>query len=336
MVFFLRPRPFPSSSLPHFYFNFPPHPNLPPIPALDPSLPLEDFLSRVASEAGISGGASRVELLSGFPPAPLKSLPKGAEDRQGKTLASLGLSSGDALVARQGPPSDAELAAELAAADEAEAAARTAAAVAAAQAEESGGRGAAEAPGPSSSSHHEPSGAAADADWSSLMGGGAGGDQLDEDVALAAAIAASLQDSHGGGGGGGGAGSNGGASALPSFPKPAAAPAPAPRQRSNNDDPNFGDMRSLIASRATANDRNNAGSVNEGSVPTVSLRDGSAVARRVVDADNSCLFASVGYVMEGTRAAAPRLRALVAKAVASDPETYSEAFLGGEIEVVFF
>ena len=89
-------------------------------------------------------------------------------------------------------------------------------------------------------------------------------------------------------------------------------------------------MRSLVASRATSNDRGNAGSNNEGSTPTVSLRDGSAVARRVVDADNSCLFASVGYVMEGTRLAAPKLRALVAKAVVSDPVTYSEAFLGGE------
>ena len=119
---------------------------------------------------------------------------------------------------------------------------------------------------------------------------------------------------------------------VPSFPKPAAAAAPPPRR---NDGPSFGDMRSLAASRATTNDRNNVGSSNEGSTPTVSLRDGSAVARRVVDADNSCLFASVGYVMEGTRLAAPKLRALVAKAVVSDPVTYSEAFLGGE-EMSFF
>ena len=296
-------------------------------------MPLEDFLSRVASEAGISGGASRVELLSGFPPAPLESVPD-REERRGKTLASLGLSSGDALVARQGPLSDAELAAELAAADEAEAEAATARAIAAAGSSSNGGAApSAAAQGPSSHQQHQPSAAA---DWSSLMGGGGGdgaaggADLLDEDAALAAAIAASLQDSQGGGGGGGGGGGaaagNGGA-IVPSFPKPAAAPS---SRRSNTDGPNFGDMRSLIASRATANDRGNPGSSNEGSVPTVSLRDGSAVARRVVDADNSCLFASVGYVMEGTRAAAPKLRALVAKAVVSDPVTYSEAFLGGE------
>lgn len=31
------------------------------------------------------------------------------------------------------------------------------------------------------------------------------------------------------------------------------------------------------------------------------LPDGTAVMRRVVDADNSCLFNAVGYVMEGRR-----------------------------------
>ena len=298
-------------------------------------MPLEEFLSRVASETGISGGASRVELLSGFPPAPLGVFREG-EERQGKTLASLGLSSGDALVARQGPPSDADVAAELAASEAAEAAEAVARAAEAAEAAARSSNGGAPLPSSSSSgpSSRQPPAAA---DWSSLMGGGGGGadgaDLLDEDAALAAAIAASLQDSEGGGGGGGGGGSFGGAaaaaattsSAAPPFPKPAAAPPPR-----RNDGPSFGDMRSLVASRATSNDRGNAGSNHEGSTPTVSLRDGSAVARRVVDADNSCLFASVGYVMEGTRLAAPKLRALVAKAVVSDPVTYSEAFLGGE------
>ena len=283
-------------------------------------MPLEDFLSRVAQETGVSGGASRVELLSGFPPAPL-ALP---EEKQGQTLASLGLASGDALMARQGAPS----AADIAAAEAAEAAARAAASAAARS------DGAAAASSPSSGPNHHPSSAAAAAaaaDWSSLVGGD---DLLDEDAALAAAIAASLQDSEGGGAGGGrGDATTSAASAAsaPSFPKPAAAAAaPPPRRNDVSDGPNFGDMRSLIASRATANDRGNAGSINQGSAPTVSLRDGSAIARRVVDADNSCLFASVGYVMEGTRSAAPKLRALVAKAVVSDPVTYSEAFLGGE------
>lgn len=40
----------------------------------------------------------------------------------------------------------------------------------------------------------------------------------------------------------------------------------------------------------------------------VALADGTAVVRRVIDADNSCLFNAVGYVMEGSRARAPQLR----------------------------
>lgn len=286
-------------------------------------MPLEEFLSRVAQETGVPGGPSRVELLSGFPPAPLP-LP---EVGHGRTLASLGLASGDALVARQGAPSTAEVAnAEAEAAEAAEAAAARAAAASSAAA-------ASPLSGPD---HHPSSAAAAAADWSSLVGGD---DLLDEDAALAAAIAASLQDSEGGVGGERG---NGGAATAPStaplasFPIPAAAAAAPPPRRANNDGPNFGDMRSLIASGASTNDRGNAGSINQGSIPTVSLRDGSAVARRVVDADNSCLFASVGYVMEGTRLAAPKLRALVAKAVVSDPVTYSEAFLGGEFFPLLF
>ena len=40
----------------------------------------------------------------------------------------------------------------------------------------------------------------------------------------------------------------------------------------------------------------------------VRLPDGSAVVRRVIASDNSCLFNAVGYVMEGSRAQAPKLR----------------------------
>jgi ubiquitin thioesterase OTU1 len=42
----------------------------------------------------------------------------------------------------------------------------------------------------------------------------------------------------------------------------------------------------------------------------------------------SCLFNAVGYVMEHTRTKASELRSLIAAVVASDPETYNEAFLG--------
>ena len=41
---------------------------------------------------------------------------------------------------------------------------------------------------------------------------------------------------------------------------------------------------------------------------SVTLPDGTAVVRRVIDADNSCLFNAVGYVMQGSRSRAPALR----------------------------
>ncbi|BDA47793.1 probable ubiquitin thioesterase OTU1 at C-terminar half [Coccomyxa sp. Obi] len=55
---------------------------------------------------------------------------------------------------------------------------------------------------------------------------------------------------------------------------------------------------------------------------------GSAVVRRTIASDNSCLFNAVGYVMEHSRQHAARLRQIIAETVAGDPEEYSEAFLG--------
>lgn len=55
------------------------------------------------------------------------------------------------------------------------------------------------------------------------------------------------------------------------------------------------------------------------------------LARRVVPADNSCLFTSVYYVVEGgvyDPACAPDMRGLIAQIVSSDPAAYSEAVLG--------
>lgn len=55
------------------------------------------------------------------------------------------------------------------------------------------------------------------------------------------------------------------------------------------------------------------------------------LARRVVPADNSCLFTSVFYVVEGgvyDPACAPEMRGLIAQIVSSDPAAYSEAVLG--------
>lgn len=58
------------------------------------------------------------------------------------------------------------------------------------------------------------------------------------------------------------------------------------------------------------------------------MEDGGVVLRRVIPADNSCLFNAVGYVMEHNREKASELRQVIAAAVGSDPHTYSEAILG--------
>ncbi|XP_032898877.1 ubiquitin thioesterase OTU1 [Amblyraja radiata] len=57
----------------------------------------------------------------------------------------------------------------------------------------------------------------------------------------------------------------------------------------------------------------------------------SQLTRHVVPADNSCLFTSVHYVVEGgvcEPTCAPEMRNLIAQIVASDPESYTEAVLG--------
>uniref|UniRef100_A0A0V0HIC5 Ubiquitin thioesterase OTU n=1 Tax=Solanum chacoense TaxID=4108 RepID=A0A0V0HIC5_SOLCH len=53
-----------------------------------------------------------------------------------------------------------------------------------------------------------------------------------------------------------------------------------------------------------------------------------SIVRRVIPSDNSCLFNAVGYVMDRDRNKAPELRQVIAGTVASDPEKYSDAFLG--------
>eukprot|EP00434_Breviolum_minutum_P008814 symbB.v1.2.007773.t1/scaffold481.1/size198263/4 len=51
------------------------------------------------------------------------------------------------------------------------------------------------------------------------------------------------------------------------------------------------------------------------------------VLRRIIAADNSCLFNAFGYVTEKVRDKAPSLRAVVAQRIAGDPERFCEAFL---------
>ncbi|KAK6472024.1 ubiquitin thioesterase OTU1-like [Huso huso] len=65
--------------------------------------------------------------------------------------------------------------------------------------------------------------------------------------------------------------------------------------------------------------------------PSLPKDSSPVLARRVVPADNSCLFTSVFFVVEGgvyDPSCAPEMRGLIAQIVASDPSSYSEAVLG--------
>lgn len=52
------------------------------------------------------------------------------------------------------------------------------------------------------------------------------------------------------------------------------------------------------------------------------------MVRKIVPADNSCLFASISFVMLQNTSFADDLRLLAANSIASDPITYTDAFLG--------
>jgi len=61
--------------------------------------------------------------------------------------------------------------------------------------------------------------------------------------------------------------------------------------------------------------------------------NGLIMIRRIIPADNSCLFNSVAYAMEGgSRSLKKFLRQICASYIASDPEKYNEAFLGMPVE----
>ena len=62
-----------------------------------------------------------------------------------------------------------------------------------------------------------------------------------------------------------------------------------------------------------------------------SAADGERLVRRVVIADNSCLFVAVAHALSGfvgRRERADGLRRVVADAILADGERYSEAVLG--------
>ncbi|KFM28485.1 Ubiquitin thioesterase OTU1 [Auxenochlorella protothecoides] len=125
---------------------------------------------------------------------------------------------------------------------------------------------------------------------------------MDEDEALARAIAASLDEPAAA------------SQAPPAQPRPAPAVSrPATR----------------IHTLASASGRD-SGEAHAAPPPgaEVMLPDGSCLVRRVIDADNSCLFNAVGYTMEsGLRYKAPVLRQMIVEAVLADPGQWSAAVL---------
>mmetsp|Transcript_4602 Transcript_4602/g.12813 ORF Transcript_4602/g.12813 Transcript_4602/m.12813 type:complete len:411 (-) Transcript_4602:78-1310(-) len=65
---------------------------------------------------------------------------------------------------------------------------------------------------------------------------------------------------------------------------------------------------------------------------SIALSSGSAITRRIIDSDNSCLFNAVGYVVERSRAKSAQLRSVIANAVAADPTEFNEGVLGKPAE----
>ncbi|CAN0446185.1 unnamed protein product, partial [Discosporangium mesarthrocarpum] len=57
------------------------------------------------------------------------------------------------------------------------------------------------------------------------------------------------------------------------------------------------------------------------------------LVRRIIDADNSCLFNAIGYTLRRSRKVGTELRKMIAEAVRASPDTFTEAILGKEPEV---
>lgn len=56
--------------------------------------------------------------------------------------------------------------------------------------------------------------------------------------------------------------------------------------------------------------------------------DGGYVVMREMEDDNSCLFRSIGYVLERSVDISPKLRHVIASAIRNDPESYPDVVLG--------
>lgn len=117
-------------------------------------------------------------------------------------------------------------------------------------------------------------------------------EHLTEDEQLARAIALSMGE------------------AVPDLPSAAAPAAAAARPVAAPAAAAAPPRRAASPVRAHPTNGSSSGSGAQQGAPTaVLLPDGTAVVRRIIDSDNSCLFNAVGYVALGrTRKEAPRLR----------------------------
>jgi hypothetical protein len=59
----------------------------------------------------------------------------------------------------------------------------------------------------------------------------------------------------------------------------------------------------------------------------VTNNEGALIYRRIIEANDSCLFNSLGLALKNSLKLAPELRQIVAKAVLADPDTFSPAIL---------
>ncbi|XP_071484253.1 ubiquitin thioesterase OTU1-like [Diadema antillarum] len=86
-----------------------------------------------------------------------------------------------------------------------------------------------------------------------------------------------------------------------------------------------------VLSASSNSDKNQSDKITSGGRELKSKPPKGILTRRVVPADNSCLFVSIALLMEGghtERSRALELRNLIVNVVSSNPEFYNEAFLG--------
>ena len=112
---------------------------------------------------------------------------------------------------------------------------------------------------------------------------------------------------------------------------------PTPTPTNNDDDNNDNDKSGMMTeeeellARAVEASMLDEGRMRAADSTTSALDiddDGTVAVRKVIDADNSCLFNAIGYVFFRSLAKAKELRKVVHDAVLSDPDTFSEAALG--------